>query len=127
MKFRASPYEILVIALHARQVVRKDYGVGPLKYSFDVFRDPSFRRLRKGLGKNHHSSSKLPKHPVDNIGMRYGHSFEDNNKALGKYLQEGMEVTLGIGTLFNEGMRRFGGLINPWIESSREDDKYTQV
>lgn len=106
--------------------VWKNLGIGLLKYTFNTFLDPGvcYHNLsiiqgsifsRKRIGKNYHSSSKLPKHPVNNIGMSNVLSFNDNSRALGENMEKGMEATLGIGEFFNKGWWRFCSCIKSTI------------
>jgi hypothetical protein len=128
---------MLVTGVQALQEVRKNFGVGRLKNTSNKFRDLGGCNPiiilsitygpGNGLGENNRSSSELPKHPVDNIGMRNRPSSEDNDEATGENLEEKMEVPHGVGDLVNEGGWRFGGRVKPPIERRGEDDEYTQV
>jgi hypothetical protein len=125
---------MLVTTVQAPRVVRNNHGVRPLKNTFNMFLNAggcnpvlSIKEPRNALLENYHSSGKLRKHPVDNIGTRNWRSFEDNDEAVGENLEEGFEVTLSIGDLLNEGRWRFGSLVKPAIERRGEDDEYTQI
>jgi hypothetical protein len=83
------------------------------------------KKFMRSLCKNHRCSCELPEHPVDNVRMGDELSFEENEEPLRENVKEGVEVTNGVGNLFQKTGWSFS--VKPGIKSRGENGKDAQV